>query len=492
MVVKLPSEISEILKKFNEAGYEAYAVGGCVRDLLRGVEPEDWDVTTGAKPEEIQKIFPDSVYTNAFGTVIVKTGNERPALTRRRGRPELKIIEVTTFRIEKKYSDKRHPDEVAFADKLEDDLGRRDFTINAMASDGEKIIDPFGGQNDLKNKLIKTVGSPEDRFNEDALRMLRAPRFAVQLGFDIEEKTAEAIKTNAGWLQAIAKERIRDEFVKIINSERPTEGVELLRELGLLRYIIPELLEGAGVGQNKHHIFSVWDHNLRSLDYAAKKKYDTEVRIAALLHDVAKPRTKHGEGPDSTFYGHDAVGARMAIGILNRLRFPKHQTEKIADLVRYHLFYYNVGEVTEASIRRLVRKVGPENVEDLLKVRICDRIGSGVPKAEPYKLRHLRYLIEKVSRDPISVKMLAINGDILMAGLALAPGHKIGYILNVLLEDVLNDPKKNKKEFLIERARELNQKSQEELKKMAEEAKQKREEVQMKIETVSKKKYWVT
>lgn len=479
----LPKEVSDILCGLKKAGHEAYIVGGCVRDLLRGVEPEDWDVTTNAKPEEIQNIFPDSVYVNAFGTVIVKTESEQP---------ELKVVEVTTYRIEKKYTDKRHPDEIVFADRLEDDLGRRDFTVNALASDGKAIADPFGGQQDLDGKIIRAVGNPDDRFNEDALRMLRAVRFAVHLGFAIEENTAEAIKKNSGWLQAIAKERIRDEFIKIINTDRPAQGIELLRELGLMRFVIPELLEGVGTEQNKHHIYTVWEHNVRALEYAAKKKFNADVRIGALLHDVAKPRTKRGEGKDSTFYGHDAVGAKMTVQILDRLRFPKHQTEKIADLVRHHLFYYNVGEVTEASVRRLVRKVGPENINELLEVRMCDRIGSGVPKAEPYKLRHLRYLIDKVSRDPISVKMLAVNGDVLMAELGLAPGHKIGYILNILLEDVLNDPEKNKREILLERAKKLNEKIEEELKIMAEEAKKKREEVQTKVETVSKKKYWVT
>lgn len=479
----MPKEIFNILEELKKAGFEAYVVGGCVRDLLRGAEPEDWDITTNAKPEEIQKVFPDSVYTNAFGTVIVKTRSEKE---------EFKTVEVTTYRTETNYTDKRHPDKVEFAEKIEEDLGRRDFTINAMAFDGEKIIDPFDGQRDLVEKIIRTVGSPEDRFNEDALRMLRAPRFAAQLGFLIETNTAAVIFKNNGWLMAVSKERIKDEFVKIMKTEKPEEGIELLRELGLLRHIIPELLEGLGVGQNKHHVYTIWEHNLRSLAYAAKKHFSVDVRIAALLHDVAKPRTKRGDGSDSTFYGHDAVGGKMTAQILERLRFPRQQIERISDLVRFHLFYYNVGEVTETSVRRLIRNIGKENMDALLEVRMCDRIGSGVPKADPYKLRHLRYLIEKVSRDPISVKMLAVNGDILMSEIGLAPGQKIGYILNILLEDVLNDPEINKKEILLEKAKELNKKTEKALKNMAESSKKIKNEAQTKIESVNKQKYWVT
>src|SRR3989344_4240924 len=260
----IPKEVKNIISKLEKAGFEAYIVGGCVRDFLLGKEPNDWDVTTNAKPEEIQKVFPDSFYENNFLTVTVRTGSPdskavedpRLPLGNRDKNPKLAEIEITTYRFEAKYSDKRHPDEVKYAEKLEDDLSRRDFTVNAMAMDGKKkIIDPFDGQKDLKNKIIRTVGSPEERFNEDALRMLRAVRFATTLGFTIEEKTKEAIIKNCIWLEAISKERIRDESVKIIMSENAGNGIELLRELGLLKYIVPELLENYGVGQNKHHIY---------------------------------------------------------------------------------------------------------------------------------------------------------------------------------------------------------------------------------------------
>ena len=324
---------------------------------------------------------------------------------------------------------------------------------------------PYGGQKDIDDKIIRTVGDPDERFNEDALRLMRAIRFAVQLDFAIEPKTAEAIKKNSGDLVAISKERISDEFIKIIMTKNAKAGIEMLHEYGLLKHIMPELEEGIGVSQNKHHIYTIWEHNLLSLDWAAKHNYKLENRIAALLHDVGKPQTKKGEGPDSTFYNHEVVGAKMTAKILERLKFPKKFIEKIVLLVRYHLFYYNVEEVTESSVRRLVKNVGPENIDDLLEVRIADRKGSGVPKAEPYKLRHLRAIIEKVSHDPISVKMLKINGNDLMKDLKMEPGPKMGYILNILLDEILDEPKNNTKEYLFKRAKKLNEEPLPNLKK---------------------------
>lgn len=464
----LPKEVKEIIKALEGAGFEAYAVGGCVRNFILGREPYDWDITTSAKPEEIQKVFTKSVYENDFGTVAINTESKNE---------NLKIIEITTYRLEEKYTDKRHPDEVKFTKKLEDDLARRDFTINAIAYDGKKFIDPFGGQKDIKNKIIRAVGEPDKRFNEDALRLMRAARFAVQLNFDVEKKTAEAIKDNSDDIVAISKERIRDELIKMMMTENAKLGIEMLREFGLLKHILPEIEEGWGVGQNKHHIYTVWEHNLLALDWAVKHNYKLENRMASLLHDVAKPQTKHGEGSDSTFYNHEVVGARIAAKILERLKFPKKFIEKVVLLVRYHLFYYNVEEVSESSVRRLVRNVGPENMDDLLEVRIADRKGSGVPKAEPYKLRHLRAIIEKVSRDPISVKMLKINGDDLMKDLKMKPGPKMGYLLNILLDEVLDEPKNNKKEYLIKRAKELGEESLEKLEKMFKMAQAKTQEV---------------
>jgi tRNA nucleotidyltransferase (CCA-adding enzyme) len=482
----IPKEVKSVLKKLAEKGYESYIVGGCVRDLLRGIEPKDWDVTTSAKPEEIEKLFKKSFYENKFLTVTVQTGSKIPSL---------KEIEVTTYRFEAKYSDKRHPDEVRFAKTLIEDLSRRDFTVNAMAvsADGE-ITDPFSGQKDLGNKIIRTVGDPEKRFGEDALRMMRAVRFAATLGKDwqIEPETAQAVEKNAPWLQAISKERIRDELLKIVMSQRAAEGIEILRKLGLLEYVMPELLAGYGVGQNKHHIYDCYEHSIKTLDYAAKQGFNMHVRMAALLHDIAKPTVKQGEGEDSTFYNHEIVGAKMTVRILSRLKFPKKDIEKIAKLVRYHLFYYNVDEVTESSVRRLVRQVGPENMEELLQVRMADRIGSGVPKAEPYKLRHLKYIIDKVSQDPISVKKLKITGNDVMKILGIPPGPKVGQILDVLLGIVLDDPSKNKKDILKKESKKLGKLSEKELSSLAEKSRKDRERLEIKKDEMTKKKYWVT
>jgi len=482
----IPKEVESIVKQLKKANFEAYIVGGCVRDFLRDIEPEDWDITTNAKPKEIQKIFPKSFYENKFLTVTVQTGSQSP---------KLKEIEITTYRLEAKYSDKRHPDEIKFARTIEEDLARRDFTINSMAMDEKlKIVDPFQGQKDLENKIIRAVGNPAERFGEDALRMLRAVRFAVTLGegWKIEEKTARAIKKSSIWLQAISKERIRDEFLKIVMAEKAAQGIEILRELELLKYILLELEEGYKISQNKHHIYECYDHYLRSLDYAAKMNFNKFVRLASLLHDIGKPRAKRGEGLDATFYGHEIIGAKMTIQILNRLKFPKKDIEKIAKLVRYHLFYYNPGEVGDSSIRRLILKVGPENMEELLEVRMADRIGSGVPKAEPYKLRHLRYLIEKVSQDPISVKMLKVTGNDVMKILNINPSPQVGQILDILLGYVLEEPKKNEKEFLEEKIKGLGKLANGELKKLSQKAKKEREKLEMKRDEMTKRKYWVT
>ena len=360
-------EILEIGSVLEKAGFEAYLVGGCVRDFLLDKEPKDWDITTNAKPEEIQKLFaafagataaePATVYENQFGTVGVKTRSEDPTL---------KIVEVTSYRLEGKYTDKRHPDEIKFAKTLEEDLSRRDFTVNAMALElkvkSEKlkvnVVDPFDGQEDLKNKIIRAVGNPEERFQEDALRLMRAVRFMSQLEFRIEEKTEVAIKKHAGLLEFISKERIRDEFSKMLMAPQGgADGVRKMQELGLLKYVIPELEEGVGMGQNKHHIYTVFEHNVRALDYAAKQNYDLLIRLSSLLHDVGKPATKRGEGPDCTFYGHQVVGERIVLKILDRLRFPRELIEKTALLVREHMFVYDPEIVTDAGARRLVRRV---------------------------------------------------------------------------------------------------------------------------------------
>ncbi len=483
MRAAIPVEVKKIAQTLERKGFEAYLVGGCVRDMLLTREPKDWDIATNAKPTEVQKLFPDSVYENDFGTVGVKTESEDP---------RLKVVEVTTYRLEGRYTDKRHPDEVKFAETIEEDLSRRDFTVNAIARrlDGEEV-DPFGGAKDLKAGILKTVGLPEERFNEDALRLLRAVRLATELGLEIEFNTRRAIEKQAGLLEAIAKERIRDEFTKLIMSDNAARGVILLEELDLLRYILPELREGIGVSQDKHHIYTVFEHSVRSLDYAAKKNYSLEVRLAALLHDIGKPRTKAGESPNSTFYNHEMVGAKMALKALDRLRFSKDTIELTTHLVRYHMFYYNAGEVSPAGVRRFLVRVGPENVDDLIKVREADRIGSGVPKAVPYKLRHMLFMIEKVKRDPLSPKMLKLNGEDVMRLLKAPPGPKVGQVLNILLEDVLDDPKRNSEEYLEARAKELGGLSENELQKLAVKAREKKEEAETEAEEEIKKKFYV-
>jgi len=504
--MKIPREVKNIISELNKKSFEAYIVGGCVRDLLRDVEPEDWDVATNAKPEEVQKVFPKNFYENNFLTVTVQTGSENP---------KLKEIEITTYRSEAKYTDKRHPDEIKYAKTIEEDLARRDFTVNAIAIGLEKsqiksklkkskklktgnweleIKDPFDGQKDLEKKIIRAVGNAEDRFNEDALRMMRATRLVTTLGegWKMEEKTAKAIKKNAPLLQDISKERIRDEFLKIIMAKKAADGVENLRQLGLLKYIVPELEEGYGVSQNKHHTYECYEHNRLSLKFAAEKGFNIYVRLAALLHDIGKPRVKAGEGPDSTFYSHEIVGAKMTSQILNRLKFSKKDIEKITKLVRYHLFYYNVDEVSDASVRRLVRQAGPENMEELIQVRMSDRIGSGVPKAEPYKIRHLKYVIDKVAQDPISAKMLKVDGNDIMKILDIKPGPKVGQILDVLLGHVLADPKKNNKEFLKQEVRNLGELNEKELLDLAQGAKKEREKIEIKRDEMTKKKYWVS
>jgi poly(A) polymerase/tRNA nucleotidyltransferase (CCA-adding enzyme) len=489
----IPDKVFFCLDNLHKQGFEAYIVGGCTRDFLRGKTPADWDITTNATPKETQKVFEDlkikTFYENDFGTVGVAFPEKDD---------HFEIIEITTYRNEATYSDSRHPDQVSWSKTIEEDLKRRDFTVNAIAmtiKDRSKIeiIDLFDGQEDLKKQIIRAVGTAKERFSEDALRMMRAVRLKTTLGenWTIEEETKQAIKDNAPLLEKISKERIRDELIKMIKSENAAQGIESLRNKGLLSYIIPELEEGFEVGQNKHHVYDCYKHNLECLNFSAKKGFNFHVCMASLLHDVGKPRAKRGNGLNSTFYNHEIIGAKMTEKILDRLRFPKKDIVKITNLVRYHLFYYNVDEVGEASVRRLIKNVGLESVEELLQLRMADRIGSGCPKAEPYKLRHLKYMIEKVSKDPISVKMLKANGQEVMDLLEIKPSPKVGMILDVLLEDVLKEPKNNTKAYLKKRIKELGSLNKEELKNLAEEAKDERNKLITKEDRETKEKYWV-
>ena len=470
--MNLPKEIQWVLSQLRDHSHEAFVVGGSVRDLLLGREPKDLDVATSATPEKIQEVFPDSFYTNTFGTVTVR-------IPSRQTNP-ITEVEVTTYRIDADYSDARHPDSVSFTTSLREDLSRRDFTVNAMALGDSKeakgadevvindyvIIDHFGGIQDIQKKVIKAVGVPGDRFQEDALRMMRAVRFATQLEFEIEENTLSSLQDNLKGIEAVSWERIRDELVKIIMSEHPERGMNLLLSTGMLSYILPELVEGVGVGQNKHHVFTVFEHNVKSAQFAAQFNYPLHVRLAALLHDIGKPRTKRKQGSDYTFYAHDIVGARMAEKLLTRLRFPKTLVDQITHLVRYHMLYYDVDEVTEAGTRRLLARVGLDAFDDLIKLRIAERKGSGVPKALPYRLRHLQYMAEKVSQQPLSTAQLAIDGSDLMSELNIPGGPIIGGVLQALLAEVIEDPQKNTREILFARAKELSTQDPAVLKKL--------------------------
>lgn len=465
----LPPEVKKVISTLRSAGFAAYAVGGCVRDTLLKRQPRDWDVATSAKPEAIQKLFPRHFYANRFGTVTVLT---QPSPKATAGKADITEVEVTTYRVDVGYSDQRHPDQVQFTNQIEDDLARRDFTINAMAMDEERILDPFGGQKDLEAKLIRAVGDPAARFTEDALRPLRAVRLATELSFTIEETTHSAIQKLAPSVQAVSAERLRDELDKIVMSGQPEAGFVLLQQTGLLREVLPELEEGVGMEQNKHHIYTVFEHNIKSLQFAANFTYPAHIRWAALLHDIGKPRTRRFQNNDYTFYAHDIVGARMAERLLRRLHFPASFVQAVTHLVRHHMFYYDVGKVTEAGMRRLLRRVGPEHFDDLIKVRIAERKGSGVPKAEPYRLRHLQFMASKVSQQPISVSQLAIGGNDLIKELELRPSPIIGGILSALLAEVLDDPKKNTRAYLIPRAQELKTRDPDALKALGADAQQ--------------------
>ena len=491
----IPTKILQIAQGLHDAGFNAYLVGGCVRDILRGVEPKDWDFTTNAKPDEIIKVFgeEDTFYENDFGTVglkvdakELKTANvlqqkndedenvaEQDCLMQVQEK-ETEIVEITPHRIEGKYSNARHPDEVVFSDKLEDDLKRRDFTVNAIAYDPlkDEIIDPFDGQKDLNAKLLKAVGDPKERFAEDALRMMRALRLASQLDFALEFETMQAIQENAHLLSKISRERIGEEFLKMVNSRSPMQALYLAQKLGLLKYIVPELEEGVGCEQGKKaHKYDVFEHLLYSLQHAADRNFNTRIRLAALFHDVGKPRSRRKKGNSYTFYGHEVVGARMAAKILKNLALPKDIVEPTVKLVRWHMFFSDPDEVTLSAVRRMIRNVGKEHIQELLCVRMCDRIGSGRPKEQPFRFRKYKAMVDEALKDPVSVSMLKIDGHTLMQ-MGEKPGPQIGWILHALLDEVLDDPSKNTQEYLFKRAKELMQLSDENLRKLGEKGKQ--------------------
>jgi tRNA nucleotidyltransferase (CCA-adding enzyme) len=470
MKASVPQEVLDVHARLRNAGFEAYLVGGCVRDILLGREPKDWDITTNAKPEEIQPLYEETFYENDYGTVGVVTRSENP---------RLKVIEITPYRIEGKYTNARHPDEVSWAQNLSDDLKRRDFTINAIAYDPESdvFVDEHGGRTDLEKKVLACVGNPGERFSEDALRMLRAIRIAAELDFALDGATAQGIAENAEKLAHISLERVRDEFVKIIESDRPLQALYVAQKLGILKYIIPELEEGIGCAQNQAHSFDVFEHLMRSLQHAADKKWALDVRLAALLHDIGKPATRRmsDEKKDWTFYGHDVVSARMAKKILAELKFPKDLLEKVVILVRWHMFFSDPDTVTLTAVRRLISRVGAHNMEDLVNLRVCDRIGTGRPKAHPFRLRKYMSMIDEAMRDPVSVAMLKIDGSRIME-IGEKPGPRIGWTLHALLEEVLDNPSKNSAEYLENRTKELLALPEGELKALGEEGKDRKSE----------------
>jgi tRNA nucleotidyltransferase (CCA-adding enzyme) len=454
MKFPIPQEVRSVSEDLRNEGFEAYLVGGCVRDLLIGRNPKDWDITTNAKPEDIQRVFPDSFYTNDFGTVGVLRDTEDQSL---------KVIEVTPYRTETVYSDKRRPDAVMFGDKLEEDLARRDFTINAIALDEYKgqIIDPYKGQKDIDLRVLRTVGIPEERFEEDSLRLMRAVRLVAELNFALDTDTAAAIQKKAGNLKHISRERIRDEFIRIINSNEPMMALVLAQQLGLLEYISPDLTRGIGIGQNQAHSYDVFGHLLR-----------------AVQHDVSKPETRlwSTEKNDWTFHGHEVVGSRVTRKALEELKFPRETIEKVTKLVRWHMFFSDPDQITLSAVRRMIRNVGEENIWDLLNLRICDRIGTGRPKEQPFRFRKYKAMVEQALRDPISVTMLKTDGNRIMSNFGVKPSPELGWILNALLDDVLEDPKKNTLKYLDGKTAELLKLETYELKKRGDQGQKKREE----------------
>ncbi len=459
MLQEVPEEIKIIYEKFLTAKYKLYLVGGSVRNMLLYKDAalkniKDWDMTTDATPEEILKLFPEAFYDNVFGTVGIPVKNL--AETEHPG-----VVEITTFRTERGYTDRRHPNVVKWGKTIEEDLSRRDFTMNAIAVDLKNLtshlIDPFQGKEDIENKIIRAVGDPDVRFKEDALRLMRAIRFAAQLGFQIEEKTLLAITQDAALLKDIANERIHDELMKILASDYPYEGIMLLKNTGLLDQFLPELVEGIGVSQSRpgrHHKDDVFTHNVLSLKHCTSS--DPIVRFATLIHDIGKPRVASADEDGYViFHNHEIVGAKMAYQICDRLRFSKKDREKVVKLIRWHMFTVDE-HITDSAVRRFIRRIGVENVKDMMDLRVGDRLGGGTQTAESWRLKLFKKRVEEqLAPAPFSINDLAIDGNDIMKELRIKPGRQIGEILQKLFEEVDEDLSKNNKEFLLARVKEL-------------------------------------
>jgi len=446
----LPEAIKNIFSIFKKNGFEIYLVGGAVRDFLLGKKPKNFDFTTNATPEKIQSLFPNSFYNNTYGTVSIPVEMESLSFLQKT------IVEITPFRKEEDYTDFRHPQKIEWAKTIEEDLGRRDFTINAVAYDGYKIIDPFGGQIDIENQLIRCVGDPDKRFTEDALRLLRAIRLASQLGFFIEEKTRKAIEKNSQLITKISWERIRDEFLKILKSDHPAEGVLFLRNTGLLKYILPELDVCFSIPQKspkRHHIYDVGTHLVMSLKYCPSK--DEITRFATLIHDIGKAKTfkKDEKTGLITFYNHEVVGKKLAEKIAERFKLSNEQKTKLIRLVAYHQF--TVSELqTDKAIRRFIRNVGKQYLQDILDLRTADRLGSGA-KPTSWRFELFRKRLIKVQKEPFKITDLKVNGHDVMKILNIKPGPKVGQLLKYLFDRVVEKKLENKREILLKEIKKI-------------------------------------
>lgn len=450
---KIPKEVILLMEIFKKNHYQIYLVGGAVRDFLLGKTPTNFDFATNASPEEIQKLFPQSFYNNLYGTVSI------PGDIKTADGVKKTVFEITPFRKEANYQDFRHPKKIEWAKTVLEDLARRDFTINALAYDGKNIIDPYLGQQDLKNKLIKTVGDPDKRFNEDALRLLRAVRLACELGFFIEEKTQKSIKKNAVLIKKISWERIREEFFKILAANHSAEGILFLRNTGLLAHILPELDLCFNIPQKspkRHHIYDVGTHLVLSLKNCQSE--DIITRFATLIHDIGKAPTfrKDEKTGIITFYNHEVVGTKLAENIADRFKLSNKQKDKLVKLVKYHQFSVSEKQ-TDKAIRRFIRHVGKEYLDDIIALRFADRLGSGA-KADSWRFKLFRKRLIEVQKEPFKIADLKINGFDVMNILEIKPGPEVGSVLDTIFNEVVEGKLKNERSILINRLKQIKQK----------------------------------
>jgi tRNA nucleotidyltransferase (CCA-adding enzyme) len=437
-------EIRSICSTLKSVGHECFIVGGSVRDLILGREAGDFDLATDATPEKVTRLFKRVIPTGIkHGTVSLLFGQRQ--------------YEITTYRADGTYLDGRRPEEVRYAKTLEEDVRRRDFTVNGLAYDIERgeVIDHPGGLEDMERRLIRTIGDPVERFSEDGLRPYRACRLAARLGFTIDADTFEAIGKTLGIASMVSMERVRDELMKLLGAGTPSVGLEYMRTSGLMDLFLPELSACHGLMQNRFHLYDIYYHSLYSCDAAPVD--EPVLRLGSLLHDLGKvPTRREGTDGDYTFYNHEVIGARMAKKIMRRLKFSNEDTDRVANLVVNHMFHYT-DEWTDGAVRRFMRKVGMENLEDLLAIRMADRRGNGLRDGMPQPIKELKKRIAKIIEDAnaITVKDLDINGHIIMEEFSVQPGRIIGCILAELLELVLDHPELNTRETLVEKAREI-------------------------------------